>query len=101
MPAIVWDDGGREWYSYGKLHRDLDRPAIRKPCVITGSEHKWWYDNGKLHRDNDLPAIEWANGDKEWFIGGKRMRINNDVVMTMNGVNYALDSAGNLVACVT
>ena len=32
-----------------------------------------WYVNGKLHRDNGLPAIEYADGDKEWWVNGKNM----------------------------
>lgn len=29
--------------------------------------------NGKLHRTNG-PAIEWANGDKEWWIEERRIK---------------------------
>ena len=31
-----------------------------------------WYINGKYHRE-DGPAIEWANGDKSWYIKGKEL----------------------------
>lgn len=29
-----------------------------------------WHKNGKLHR-TDGPAIEYANGNKEWWVEGK------------------------------
>ena len=31
---------------------------------------KEWYLNGKLHRE-DGPAIEWASGGKSWYLNGK------------------------------
>lgn len=30
---------------------------------------KNWYHNGKLHRE-DGPAVEWAYGSKEWYLNG-------------------------------
>jgi hypothetical protein len=35
--------------------------------------HILWYLNGYFHRV-DGPAIEYANGDKEWYLNGKRHR---------------------------
>jgi hypothetical protein len=32
---------------------------------------KEWYLNGKRHRE-DGPAVEWANGDKEWYLNDKK-----------------------------
>jgi len=32
---------------------------------------KSWYINGHYHRE-DGPAIEKANGDKEWWLNGQR-----------------------------
>jgi hypothetical protein len=34
---------------------------------------KFWYTNGKLHRENG-PAIEFANGKKEYWLNGKRIK---------------------------
>jgi len=62
-PAIEWADGSKDWYLNGKLHRE-DGPAIE---WADGS--KDWYLNGKLHRE-DGPAIEWANGTKAWYLNG-------------------------------
>ena len=33
---------------------------------------KFWYKKGKCHRDEG-PAVESADGDKWWFLHGKRM----------------------------
>ena len=51
----------------GKRHRE-DGPAIEY-----ANGNKVWYINDKLHRE-DGPAVEYANGDKEWYINGKRHR---------------------------
>lgn len=34
-PAIIFDDGTREWWLHGKTHRDGDKPAI----IDAGKEH--------------------------------------------------------------
>lgn len=63
-PAIEWADGSKKWYINGKCHRE-DGPALE---LANGAKH--WYLNGKLHRE-DGPAIEWANGPKYWSLDGK------------------------------
>lgn len=65
---IVTDSlGTRRYYNAaGQLHRD-DGPAIE---FATGD--KFWYLNGLLHR-TDGPAVEYANGSKEWYINGKEL----------------------------
>ena len=52
--------------------------------------------NGKLHRE-DGPAIEWANGDKEWWLNGEEVteeehkrQTSKVVEMTMEEINKAL-----------
>ena len=54
-----------------QLHREGDLPAIE---WANGDRH-WWI-NGKRHRDNGLPAIENADGDKFWFRNGLVHRDN-------------------------
>jgi hypothetical protein len=54
------------------VHRDSDLPAIEY-----ANGDKFWYILGKLHRDNDLPAVERANGTKVWYISGKLHRDND------------------------
>jgi len=52
--------------------------------------------NGKLHRE-DGPAIEFANGDKSWYLNGdyvtkeEHKRMTSKVIeMTMEEINKAL-----------
>jgi hypothetical protein len=63
-PAIEYADGSKEWWHDDKLDRD-DGPAIEQPNSI-----KKWYRNGNLHRD-DGPAVENSDGSKEWWRAGK------------------------------
>ena len=45
---------------------------------------KAWYLNGKRHRE-DGPAIEDANGDKEWYLNDKLHREDGPAVEWENG----------------
>jgi hypothetical protein len=47
----------------GKLHRE-DGPAME-----FANGEKRWYLNWKLHRENG-PAIEWIDGSKYWYLNG-------------------------------
>jgi hypothetical protein len=62
----VYNNGDKEWYLNGKLHRE-DGPAVE--C---SDGAKFWYLNGKRHRE-DGPAIERSNGSKSWYIDGKKL----------------------------
>jgi len=72
----------KRWYKNGQLHRDNDLPAVEwYGNGLLHREHldgdpksqcRFWYVNGLLHRDNGLPAIERANGQKEWWIHGRK-----------------------------
>ena len=44
---------------------------------IDSHGNKVWYKNGKYHRE-DGPAIEYATGDKEWWLNNKYYGYNND-----------------------
>ena len=64
--------------------------------VEYASGSKFWCLKGKLHRE-DGPAIEWANGDKEWYLNDEEVteeehkRMTSPVVeMTMEEINKAL-----------
>ena len=57
------DDGTKEWYVNGKLHRE-DGPAIE-----WSDGKKMWYLNGKLHRE-DGPAVKYIDGYEEWWVNG-------------------------------
>jgi len=99
-PAVVYDDGTKEWWYDGKRHR-LDEPAVIEsngckewwffglrhredgPAIIypDGGE-EWWYKN-EIHRDNDLPAIVDINY-KEWWYRGMRHRISGPAEIFRN-----------------
>ena len=65
------DEAGNKYYysdrEMQKLHRE-DGPAIEY-----ANGDKVWYVNGELHRE-DGPAQEYANGSKFWFLNGKLHR---------------------------
>lgn len=63
LPAVTHDNGDKEWYSDGQLHR-LDGPAIERT-----NGDKLWYKNGLLHNIKG-PAIIRENSDKEFYIDG-------------------------------
>ena len=62
--AVILEDGCREWYRRGQLHRD-DGPAV----IYANGDREWW-QNGRCHR-TDGPAAIYANGDREWYIDGR------------------------------
>ena len=64
-PAVEWPTGVKEWFLNGLTHRE-DGPAIEYP---DGS--KEWLLHGKFHRE-DGPAIEYPDGSKEWWLNDKR-----------------------------
>ena len=85
----VYENGYRQWYQNGKLHR-LDGPAVEYengyrewyqndqrhrvdgPAIEYSNGYRVWYQNGQRHR-LDGPAIEWANGDRQWWIEDKKL----------------------------
>jgi hypothetical protein len=62
----VYENGTREWYLNGKLHRE-DGPAIE---WVNGT--CFWCLNGKLHRE-DGPAVEYADGSRYWYLNDKKV----------------------------
>lgn len=63
-----------EWKNEdGKLHR-LDGPAIEY-----ANGDKSWYVNGERHR-TDGPAIEWTDGYNEWHVNGKLHRLDGPAI---------------------
>ena len=68
-----------EWYNKErKFHRE-DGPAIE-----WADGQKAWYINGNLHRE-DGPAVEWTNGHKEWYINGNRHREDGPAIEWASG----------------
>lgn len=64
LPAIEYNDGTRQWFNHGKIHR-LIKPAVDNP-----NGYKAWYKNGKLHRLN-AHAIIFTDGRKEYWEFGR------------------------------
>ena len=52
--------------------------------VRTKNRVAYFNDAGQIHRE-DGPAIEWFNGDKEYYINGKRHRIDGPAIEKING----------------
>jgi hypothetical protein len=46
---------------------------MKNGLIVDNEGTKHWYLNGKYHRE-DGPAIEYANGDKEYWILGIRIK---------------------------
>ena len=44
--------------------------TVRKPAIEYATGDKSWYLNGKLHRE-DGPAVEHIDGRKRWYLNGK------------------------------
>lgn len=44
-----------------------------------------YYDSSKILHRTDGPAIEWAGGDKIWYIEGKRHRLDGPAVEYADG----------------
>ena len=65
LPAVVYADGGMEWWQHGEPHRDHDRPAL----ISSTGVRQWWQHN-KLHREDDLPAVIWPNGQTACYTRG-------------------------------
>lgn len=53
---------------------------------------KEWFLNGKRHRE-DGPAVERSNGDKEWYINGKQLSLKafNDRKQSCDGRLVEID----------
>jgi hypothetical protein len=51
------------------------RHRIDGPAIEGSDGDKAWYVDGKRHR-LDGPAIEWADGSKSWWVDGKRHRLD-------------------------
>ena len=58
---------------------------MNKPeCTTHYNGNKVWYLNGKRHRE-DGPAYEGTNGDKKWYLNGKRHREDGPACEYANG----------------
>lgn len=75
-------NGAKAWvldYSSGPKYHRVDGPAIE---FADGNRH--WYIHGKRHRI-DGPAVEMLDGTKEWWIHGKLHREDGPAIEYGNG----------------
>ena len=68
-----------EWYNKANQHHRLDGPAVE----YANGDKAWWL-NGQLHR-SDGPAVEDADGEKFWYKEGKLHRLDGPAVEWANG----------------
>jgi hypothetical protein len=64
---ITIDKDGNKFY-----FKDRDMTIIHRedgPAIEYANGDKYWYINGKRHRE-DGPATEFASGTKYWFLNG-------------------------------
>ena len=65
LPTFIDYKGTKMWqHANGRLHNDLDRPAVIRLDGTT----EWWV-NGRLHREQG-PAIIHPDGTQEYYIDG-------------------------------
>jgi hypothetical protein len=59
------------WY---KFFKNLYKHSAQLPAIERVNGDKEWYINGKRHRDGGFPAVELASGTKCWYVNGERHR---------------------------
>ena len=79
--CTIWEDGTKQWYLNGKLHRE-DGPAAE---YADGT--KAWYLNDKLHRE-DGPAVELLSGSKRWYLNDKLHREDGPAIEYADGTKH-------------
>ena len=66
--TLTVDEFGTRFYSnsQGLRHR------VHGPAIEWADGDKEWYLNNKLHR-TDGPAIEWPDGTRVWYLDGQQL----------------------------
>ena len=81
--VVVYPNGDCIWYNgKGQPHRE------NGPAAEFANGDKVWWINGKRHRE-DGPAFEYANGNKKWYINGKEL--TEEEFNNRNNVELTLD----------
>jgi hypothetical protein len=57
---------------------------IKYEVKVYTNGDKYWYLNGKRHRE-DGPAVERSNGEKYWYLNGNLHREDGPAVERSNG----------------
>lgn len=72
LPAVIREDGTREWYRDGLRHRENGPARVSR-------EAQHWYQHGKLHR-LDGPAII-KDTEEQWFLHEHRHRLDGPAIV--------------------
>jgi len=56
-PAIVYQDGGNDWYQHGKLHRE-DGPAYNYSSSTNHPEGQYWINDVELTKDEWIDYLK-------------------------------------------
>jgi len=60
LPAIIWNDGGQEWWYKGKRHRN-DKDLITKqllPTTIYLNKKEWWINGKRRTEENKVKLLK-------------------------------------------
>lgn len=97
------EDGGKEWYCAGKLHRGGDLPAQETPFFSAWYRHglmhrdggpayvshdsmaRMFFCRGKKHRAGGEPAVYRPDGGLEWWEEGERHRVGGPAIENPDG----------------
>ncbi|NVM34060.1 MAG: hypothetical protein HWN81_00595 [Candidatus Lokiarchaeota archaeon] len=83
--------GNKYYYSDGSIldyyNRNKELHRLDGPAVEFADGDKYWYVEGKRHR-LDGPAVEWADGDKEWYVEDKLHRLDGPAIECADGDKY-------------
>jgi hypothetical protein len=77
--VIVDSYGSRFWHNESNQFHRTDGPAVE----YANGDKEWWL-NDKLHR-TDGPAVEYAYGTKYWYQNGKRHRTDGPAIEWADG----------------
>ena len=86
MNPRISSNGTKRWYNeHDQLHR-IDGPAI-----IWSDGGADWYINGSRHR-TDGPAVIGSDGDQYWYIHGNQLTEEqfNDIIQDEEHLNWYL-----------
>ncbi len=86
------ETGNKYWFKNNKFTENPNKSPsgwsglhrVNGPAIEWANGDKSWYLNGKLHRI-DGPAAEGIDGHKSWYLNGKRHRTDGPAIEWANG----------------
>jgi hypothetical protein len=85
----VYENGNKNWYNEkGQYHRE-DGPAIEY-----ANGYKVWYKGGRCHRV-DGPAVEHITGDKDYYLDG--VKHSEEEFLAKTSVKEQVSYAGKVL----